>query len=246
MKKREIHHRAAPEFERGERASCGILRKAQRCERLSERLKGNDGGRPLERAGKELQSRGRNNAKRAFRADHQVAQIIAAVVLFQSSKAVPDAAIREHDFEAETKLAGVAIGEHGRAPRVGREHPADHAAAFGREAQGKEASGLFRNGLGFRQRHAGLNDKSATGGIDIAHTAKTGEREENFRSASGWDLPADKSGIARLRDDADAVRVGQRQNGGNFSGRAGAQHHRRLAGVLVAPLFQIWLLINTG
>jgi hypothetical protein len=52
---------------------------------------GDDGGRLLHRARKQLEHRRRDDAERAFRADEKVSQVVAGVVLLQGPEAVPDA-----------------------------------------------------------------------------------------------------------------------------------------------------------
>ena len=55
------------------------------------------------------------------------------------AQSVPDLAIRQHDFEPQHEIAGIAIAQHLHAAGVGREIAADHAGALGAEAERQEA-----------------------------------------------------------------------------------------------------------
>ena len=76
------------------------------------------------------QHRRSNDAERAFGADEQVFQIVAGVVLLQLVEVVEDAAIGQHDFDAECVRARDAVGKRGDAARIGGEIAADRAGAF--------------------------------------------------------------------------------------------------------------------
>ena len=96
-------------------------------------------GRLLQRARKQLEHGRRDDAERAFRADEQVSQVVAGVVLLQGLEAVPDAPVGQHHLEAEHQLARVAVGQHADAAGVGAEVAAELAAALRRQAQRETA-----------------------------------------------------------------------------------------------------------
>src|SRR6185436_2810063 len=68
---------------------------------------------------KKLEHRRRDDAERAFGADEELLQIVTGVVLAQAPQAVPEPPVRQHDFETQYEIAGVAIAEHVDAARVG-------------------------------------------------------------------------------------------------------------------------------
>jgi hypothetical protein len=74
--------------------------------------------------------RGGNHPQRALRANEQVAQVVAGVVLAQTRQAVPDLALRGDHLQPQTQLAGVAVAQHLGAARVGAQVAANGATAF--------------------------------------------------------------------------------------------------------------------
>ncbi len=61
------------------------------------------------RLGEQLQNGGGDDAERPFRAEKELLQVVAGVVLAQSAQAVPDPAVRQHYLQPEHKLASIAV-----------------------------------------------------------------------------------------------------------------------------------------
>ena len=202
-----------------------------------------DGGFAFVRHWQKFETGSRYDAECPLRTDQQIAKIVPGVVLFQPSQPVPDAPVGQHRLEPKRQIPRIAVGEHGRAPCVRREHAADHCAAFRSEAQREQAVCFLGGILRFEERHAGFDDHRAARRVDIANAPQSGERQHNFVAVRRRNLASNKTGIATLRDDADVVLVGQRQNPRHLFRRSGAQHHRRLARIAVAPLAQVGSLI---
>ena len=85
------------------------------------------------RTGKQLQHGSRDDAERAFAAEEQLLEVVTGIVLAQTFQAVPNAAICEHDFEAEHEVARIAVTQDRGAARIGRQVATDEAASFCRE-----------------------------------------------------------------------------------------------------------------
>ena len=83
-------------------------------------------------------------------------QVVAGVVLLQRAEAVPDAAVGEHDLEAEHELARVAVGQHADAAGVGAEVAADLAGALRRQAEREQAVDAVGGGVHLGEGHARL------------------------------------------------------------------------------------------
>ncbi len=190
----------------------------------------------------ELQRRRRDDAERALRADEQIAQVVAGVVLLQRAQAVPHLAVRRHHLEAERQRARVAVGEHADAAGVGRQHAADLAAPLRRQAERKQAIGAVGSGLRVGQGHAGLDDHGAARRIDIAHARQPRQRQHHLAPVGRGRLAADEAGVAALGDDADACLVGDGKDLRDLVGRARAQHQRGAPFVQPAQLMQERLL----
>ncbi len=145
-----------------------------------------DKGRRLAFRGRhQLQHRRGDDAERAFRADEQVAQIVAGIVLPERPQAVPDAAIGEHHFEPEHEAARIAIGEHLQPAGIGREIAADLRRAFRGDAQGEQPPGLLGGFLRGGERHAGLGDHGIAARIDGADAVQPFEAQEDLGSETG-------------------------------------------------------------
>src|SRR5882672_7674201 len=126
------------QLEAGEPLAARIKRTFQQIERAIRTLQGGDRGGAGPGKGKELQDRRGDHPERAFRADEELLEIVAGVVLAQAAQAIPYLARGKHDLQAQDELARVAIAQHPRAPRVGRQVAADFAAALGSETQWKK------------------------------------------------------------------------------------------------------------
>ena len=126
-------------------------------QRRFRRRHGEEGRGARRRQREELQHGGGDDAERAFRADEEVLQVVAGVVLAQLAQAVPDAAVGQHDLEPHAELAGIAIGEHGGAAGIGREIAADRAGAFRGEREREEPAGRLGRLLRALERDAGLD-----------------------------------------------------------------------------------------
>ena len=72
------------ELEGGEALAGRLLRQAEQRERIGEIGQRDEGGRLLGGLGEELEHRGGDDAERAFRADEQVLQVVAGVVLLEA------------------------------------------------------------------------------------------------------------------------------------------------------------------
>jgi hypothetical protein len=162
------------------------------------------GGGARPRQGKQLQDRGGDDAERAFRADEQVLQVVAGVVLAQPPQALPDAPVGEHHFEPEAQIARRAIGDHADAAGVGRKVAADAARAFRRQAQREQPAGRGGRLLHRLERHAGLHRDRVVDGVEIADLVQPVERQHDFVPGRRRRLAADQPGVAGLGDDADA------------------------------------------
>ncbi len=185
--------------------------------------RGFDRARPRHQA----QHRRGDDAERAFRADEQVFQIVAGIVLFQLVEIVEHAAVGQHHFETERVRAGDAIRQRSGAAGIGGEIAADGAGAFGRQQLRIEPVG---RGGGFAralQGDAGLAGDRVRGRIDFADAVEPVERQHDLVVVR--DLPADQAGIAALRHDRRFRRVGELEDCRYFRDRGRPQHHRRVA-----------------
>ena len=81
--------------------------------------------RAVARLGEHPHPRLGDHAERALGADEQLGQVVAGVVLAEPAQPVPDAAVGQHDLEAEHQLAGHAVAQHRGAAGVGGEVAAD-------------------------------------------------------------------------------------------------------------------------
>ncbi|MNN04716.1 hypothetical protein D3C81_1174460 [compost metagenome] len=73
------------------------------------------------------QRRRRDHAQRAFRADQQLLQVVAGVVLAQRAQAVEHLAVGQHGFDAQYQFARHAIAHHVDAAGIGGQVAADLA-----------------------------------------------------------------------------------------------------------------------
>ena len=191
------------------------------------------------RLGKQLEDRGRDDAQGSFGADEQVAQGVAGVVLAERPQPIPDAAIGQYHFQAEHKIAGVAVAQHVDAAGVGGEIAADLTAAFGREAQGKKTIALVRRALDVGEDAAGLDGDGEVDRIDGAHFVHAAEVDQDLAGILMGRGAAAQAGVAALRHDRQPSRGAGRDNLRDLGGRPRPHHQRRAAVIKPALFMQI-------
>lgn len=96
----ELHAEIGHQLEARQQRAGRALRERQEVERRVRRFERGQRRDLRGRQRMQLHHGGRDDAERAFRADEQIAQVVAGVVLAQSAQAVPDLALRRHDLEA--------------------------------------------------------------------------------------------------------------------------------------------------
>jgi hypothetical protein len=159
--------------------------------------------RGLDRArlGEELHRRRGDDAEGALAADEELLEIVAGVVLAQPAQPVPDAAVGQHDLEAQGQLAGIAVAQNRNPAGIGREIAADLAAPFGAEAQREKPVGFSRRLLQICQDAAGLDRYREIDRVDRADAVQAAECQDNVVPVLGGHAAADQAGIAALRYD---------------------------------------------
>ena len=85
----------------------------------------------------ELEGGRRDDAQGTLGADHQVAQVVAGVVLAKPRQAFPNFPLSVDHFEPQAELAGIAVAQHLGAAGIGAQIAANGAAALSRQAERK-------------------------------------------------------------------------------------------------------------
>ena len=93
--------------------------------------------------GKQLHRGRGNHAQRAFRANEQIPQIIAGVVLAQPAEHIQHPPAHQHNFKAKRQLTRGAIAHDIQPARIGAQIATDRAAALCRQIQRKIQPLLF-------------------------------------------------------------------------------------------------------
>jgi hypothetical protein len=109
-----------------------------------------------------------DDSQRALAADEEAGEVVAGIVLAQPRQPGQHAAIGQHHLQAEGELAHHPVAQDRGAASIGREVAADLAAAFGPEAQRKQAVDGTGRLLHLRQQAAGLRDQAVVRGIHRA------------------------------------------------------------------------------
>src|SRR5690349_17077023 len=211
---------------------------ADRCGRIRYRQ---HRGEVCARAWEDLEHRSGNDAKRAFRADEEILEIVAGVVLAQSFQAVPHAAVGQYHLEPECELAGVAVAKHVDAARVGREVAADLAAAFRAERKREEAIGCERRLLDIGENTARFDRHGVVQRVGLENAVHAPERDHDLTAVRRWRGAAAHAGIAALGDDGGPGLGADFHHGRDFGRAAGAHDHRARAAVDLPPVDDVRL-----
>ena len=190
------------------------------------------------RLGQRVQLHGgrRNDAQCALRADKQVPQVVAGVVLAQAGQAAPDLALGGHDFQAQTQLAGIAIAHYLGAPGIGAQIAADGATALGGQTQREQKARLLAHLLQGLQHAAGLDCDGQVGRVQGAHRVHAREAEHHLGAAGVWRGAHHHASVAALGHDAHACRGAGLHHRCHLLGRGRAHHGQGLAALALAPV----------
>ena len=200
-------------------------------------------GLDVARLRKQLDRRRGDDAERALAADEQLLQIVAGVVLAQRPQPVPDAPVGQHHLDAQGQFAGVAVAQDGDAAGVGREIPADLAAALGAEAQRKQPVGLGRRLVQIGEDAAGLDGHREIDRVERADPVHPAERQDDVVAVCGRDPAADEPGIAALRHDRQSRLGADPHHRRDLRGRGRAHHQPRRPAIEPPRLDQIGLQV---
>ena len=232
-----INADARHQFEARHFAGGAFGRECEQLQRFLGRCETDIGGFDRARTRQQFQHGGGDHPERAFRADEQVFQVVAGIVLFQLVEIVQDAAVGQHHFEPERECARNAVSQRRRAAGIGREIAADGAGALRRQQQRIEPVDGLRGGARIHQRDAGFAGDGVRHRIDFPDLVEAVERQQDL--ALMRDLTPDETRVPALRHDGDAVVVRELENPAHFIDRARPQHHRRGAAIDVAHLRDI-------
>ncbi len=190
----------APKPARARRSSSRIRRNRRarkcRCKRCAAR--------------EQLEHHAGDDSERAFRADEELAQVVAGVVLDHLAKRVDDRAVGEHGFDSQHQIARHTETQHPIAARVGRDVTADLAGATPAEIEGKEQIGRVGGLLHGFHHDAGFDGDGARRHVEILDRAHTLQRNDDARTER--DATARKTGHAALGLHGDAPLVAELQD----------------------------------
>ena len=200
----EIEREAAHELERREASVPARLRPGGTARATRDVRQRRQRDRRLGRPRKQLQRRRSDDAERAFRADEQIAQVVAGVVLLQGAQPSHTRPVGGHHLEPERQRARVAVGQHADAAGVGRQHAADLAAAFRRQAQRESRPAPSAAACA---RPASRPPRRSSCRLRRRPRAPAFSRDSDSTTwrRRGRYLAADEAGVAALRDDADTA-----------------------------------------
>ncbi len=189
-----------------------------------------------------LDRRGGDDAEGALAADEELLQVVAGVVLAQPPQPVPDAAIGQHDLEAQGQLAGIAVAQYRNPAGVGREIAADLAAPLGAEAQREQPVG--RGLLQIGKDAAGLDRHREIDRVDCTDMVHAAEGQDDVVPVLGRDPAADELGVAALRHDRQFRLGADPHHRRHLRGRGRADDQPGGAAVEAARLDEIGLLVT--
>jgi hypothetical protein len=160
----------------------------------------------------------------ALTANEQLLEIVTGCVLVERTQAVDDAAIRQHDLEAEDLLSRRAVSNDIYAPGVGRQVTADLATPFCAETQGEVAINGTRLLLQVREDTARLRDHRKVLGVDRTDSVQARKRQDQLFPGLVRYRSTTQAGIPPLRHDRDASATAQPDHVRNLRGSAGRDH----------------------
>ena len=197
-----------------------------------------EGGRSRPRIGEQPQRSGGDDSERAFRADEQVFDVVAGVVLAQLAQRVDDPPVGQDRLDAGHEVARIAVGDHRHAAGVGRHVAADGAGSFRGERQRKQPVGGERGGLRLGQRHARLADHHVRVRVDLADAFSRWVERMIWSPLSSGVWPPTRPVLPPCGTIPIRAVVAERRDRRDLLRRAGPHERQRLAPIEPARLDQ--------
>ena len=148
------------------------LRAAQQRHDIVEAGERAERGGDLARRRMEPQHGAGDEAERAFRADEDLLQVIARIVLQHLVERGDDGAVGQHGLESQHLLARHAVADDADAAGIGGEIAADLAGAARAEIERKEEPGFGCGLLAVLERRSGLHRHGGGGRVDLLDAAR--------------------------------------------------------------------------
>ena len=232
-----VHVAARHVLERLHRAARLGLQRVQQVERAVQVGRGHHGRGMGQRPREQADDRRRDDPERPFRPDHQVAQVIAGIVLVQGTHQVQHLALRRDRLDPEAELAGGAVADHVRAARVGGQAPADHGRAARAEGEREDQPLRLGRRVQPRQDDPGLHDGDTPGGVHLADGRHPVERQHDRPVGAG---ALGQPRVAGDRHHRRAAGVGQFHHLGHLGRGPGADDRARRPRLHARPVMRPW------
>ena len=201
MREGEVESGTRDQLERRQLVGGGSARLGEESHRVLDPAEPEKCRLDFARLGEELHRRGGDDPEGALATDKELLQVVAGVVLAQTSQPVPDLPIGRYDLEAQGQLAGIAVARHRDAAGVGRQIATDLAAALGAEAQWEEPVGLGGGPLQIGEDAAGLDRHREIDRVDRSDAVHAAEGQNDVAAVLGRHGAAHGAGVAALRHD---------------------------------------------
>ncbi len=168
-------------------------------------------GDDLARRRMEPQHGAGDEAEGAFRADEDLLQVVARIVLQHLVERGDDGPVGQHGLEAQHLLARHAVADDADAAGIGGEIAADLAGAARAEIEREEEPGFGRGLLAGLERRSGLHRHGGRGRVDLLDAGEAFEADDDL--AAGRIAAAREARHAALRDDGLARGMAEPQGG---------------------------------
>ena len=176
---RQLVHQLADQLERLDLAAAARLRHVHQLQRRLDVAHLDHGGGKGVRRGHQLQAGGGDDAERALRADHQVDQVIAGVVLLQRRQQIHHLAGGGDHLQPQAQRPRAAVTHNVQPAGIGAERAADLRRALGPEDQ-REHQPLRRGRVMQRFNDAAcLGHHIAAGRVDLADLVHPLQRQHH-------------------------------------------------------------------
>lgn len=210
-------------LERGQRAGEAAVHVGEERGQLVKTLHGNDGGVLAVRLAAQAKDGARDDAKRAFRADEDMLQVVARIVLDHFAERGEHRPVGQHGFETQDHVAHHAVADDAIAAGVRRDVAADGGGTARAQIERQHEAVLLDFFLHGLEHSAGLDGDGARHLVDLDDLVHALQRQGQF---AVLDLAAfHEPGHAAPGDERLARRVAELEDLGDL-GRVGRAQHR--------------------
>src|SRR5690606_31358919 len=192
------YRRGQHQLEGGDELAGGLAHAVKERDGLGHGGRSHEHGFNAAEAGLYLEGGGGDDPERAFRADEELLEVVAGVVLVQAPQVTQDLPVRKDYFQPHDERARHTVADDFYAAGIGRDGAANLAGTLRTDRQREEGADLADGGLEFVQYAAGFDDRHAVECVYLPDRLHQFEADHDLTAVLRGRRPRHQPGVATL------------------------------------------------